>query len=99
MINNAIADPNIKSNNLLAEFLFSNSFTLSVLFKSYCMNIYGSPLWRYNNHSIVDNFCGIYSIVTMYYLVEFLNIPCNTSNSDTTIGENVRLLCINIRLL
>ena len=58
MINNAIADPNIKSNNLLAEFLFSNSFTLSVLFKSYCMNIYGSPLWRYNNHSIVDNFCA-----------------------------------------
>ena len=56
MINNAIADLNIKSNNLLAEFLFSNSCTLSVLFKSYCMNIYGSALWRYNNHSTIDNF-------------------------------------------
>ena len=31
MINNAIADLNIKSNNLLAEFSFSNSSTLSVL--------------------------------------------------------------------
>ena len=42
MINNAIADLNIKSNNLLAEYSFSNSYTLAVLFKSYCRNIYGS---------------------------------------------------------
>ena len=34
MINNAMADLNIKSNNLLSEFSFSNSSTLSVLFKS-----------------------------------------------------------------
>ena len=57
LINNAIADLNIKSNNLLAEFSFSNSSTLSVLLKSYCMNIYGSTLRRYNNHSNIDNFC------------------------------------------
>ena len=57
MINNAIADLNIKSNNLLAKFSISNSSTLSVLFKCYCMNIYGSTLWRYNNHSTIDNFC------------------------------------------
>ena len=56
MINNAIADLNIKSNNLLAEFSFRNS-TISALFNSYCMNIYGSTLWRYHNHSIIDNFC------------------------------------------
>ena len=53
LINNAIADLIIKSNNLLAEFLFSNSSTLSVLFKSYS----DSTLWRYNNHSNIDNFC------------------------------------------
>ena len=53
MLNNAIAGLNIKSNNLLTEFLFSNSSTLSVLFKSNCMNIYGNTLWRYNNHSII----------------------------------------------
>ena len=57
LINNALADLNIKSNNLLADFSFSNSSTLSVLFKSYRMNIYGSTLWRYINHSNVDNFC------------------------------------------
>ena len=57
MINNAIADQNIKSNNLLADFSFSNSLTLSVLFKSYCLSIYSSALWRYNNHSSMDNFC------------------------------------------
>ena len=57
LINNAIADLNIKSNNLLAEFSFSNSSNLSVLFKSYCMNIYGSTLWRYNNDSNIDTFC------------------------------------------
>ena len=57
LINNAIADLNIKSNNLLAELSFSNFSTLSVLFKSYCMNIYGSMLWTYNNHSNIDNFC------------------------------------------
>ena len=34
MINNAIADVNIKSNNLLANFAFSNSLTLSLLFES-----------------------------------------------------------------
>ena len=57
LINIAITNLNIKSNNLLAEFSFSNSSTLSVLSKSYCMNIYGSSLWRYNNHSTIDNFC------------------------------------------
>ena len=57
LINNAIADLNIKSNNLLVEFLFSNSSPLSVLFKSYSMNIHGSTLWRYNNYSIIENYC------------------------------------------
>ena len=56
MINNAIAHLNIKSNNLLADFSFSNSSTLSVFEVLYCMNIYGSTLWRYNNHSNIDNF-------------------------------------------
>ena len=57
LINNAIADLNIKSNNLLVDFSFSNSSNLSVLFKSYFMNIYGSTLWRYHNRSNIDNFC------------------------------------------
>ena len=35
---------NIKANNLLSEVSFSEVITLSRLFSSYCMNIYGSPL-------------------------------------------------------
>ena len=42
----AIIDLNVKTNNLLSEFSFSESITLSRLFKSYCMNVYGSPVWR-----------------------------------------------------
>ena len=77
MINNAIADLNIKSNNLLADFSFSSSSTLSVLFKSYCMNIYGSALWRYNNHSNIENFC-----VSWRKIVRRLwKIPYRTHNS------------------
>ena len=76
-INNATADLNIKSNDLLTEFSFSNSSTLSILFKSYCMNIYGSTFWRYHNHSNIDNFC-----VSRRKIVRRLwKIPYRTHNS------------------
>ena len=51
MIKKAIVDLNIKSNNLLVNFSFSNFSTLSVLFKSYV-----STLWRYNNLLILTIF-------------------------------------------
>ena len=35
--------------DLLAEFSFVDSSTLSRLFDSYCMNLYGSQLFRYND--------------------------------------------------
>ena len=57
MIINAVANLNVKCNNLLADFLFNNYSTLSVLLKSSCMHIYGSTLWRYKNHSNIDNCC------------------------------------------
>ena len=88
MSNNAIADLNIKSNNLLAEFSFSNFSTLSVLFKSYCMNIYGSTLWRYNNYSIIDNFC-----VSWRKIIKGLwNTPYRTHNSLVHLFNN----CVSI---
>ena len=139
LINNAIAGLNIESNNPMAEFSFSNSSTLSVLFKSYCMNIYRTTLWRYNNHSNIDHFCvswkkivrrlwktpyrthnsldhlinncvsldcilekrcancyGIYSIVTMYYLGELLDIPCTIVTP--LLVKMLGILCINTRL-
>ena len=58
LIDNAIADINIKTNNLLSEFSFSESSTLSRLFQSYCMNVYGSSLWKFNNHKNIERFCG-----------------------------------------
>ena len=34
---------------LLADFSHCDSVTLSTLFKTYCMNLYGSQMWRYND--------------------------------------------------
>ena len=57
MITSSITDLNIKTNNLLSEFSFNESTTLSRLFRSYCMNVYGSSLWRYNNLRNIERFC------------------------------------------
>ena len=57
MIDSAITDINIKTNNLLSDFFFSESTTLSRLFQSYCMNVYGSSLWKFNNHNNFERFC------------------------------------------
>ena len=56
LIDSAITELNIKTNSLLSEFSFSESCTLTRLFSSYCMNLYGSPLWRYNNHNNIERF-------------------------------------------
>ena len=39
---------NIITNSILSEFSFSESTTLSRLFQSYCMNVCGSSLWKFN---------------------------------------------------
>ena len=57
MITSSITDLNIKTNNLLSEFSFSESTTLSRLFSSYCMNVYWRSLWRYNNYNNLERFC------------------------------------------
>ena len=57
MITSSITNLNIKTNNLLSKFSFSESTTLSRLFSSYCMNVYGSSLWRYNNVRNIKHFC------------------------------------------
>ena len=38
----AVNDLNCRLNNLLADFSHCDSKTLSVLFRAYCMNVYGS---------------------------------------------------------
>ena len=49
LIDNAVIDLNIRINNLLADFSHCDCITLSTLFKSYCMNVYGSQIWRFND--------------------------------------------------
>ena len=41
----------MRTNNLIAAFSYTHSSTLSVPFKSYCMNVYGSQLWSYNDYN------------------------------------------------
>ena len=57
LIDSAINDINIKTKNFLSEFSFSESTTLSRLFQSYWMNVYGSSLWKFNNHKNIERFC------------------------------------------
>ena len=47
LIENAKCDLNCRMNSLLADFSYCNSDTISMLFKSYCMNIYGSQIWKF----------------------------------------------------
>ena len=42
-------------NSLLADFIYCNSDTISMLFKSYCVNIYGSQIWKFHNKEV--NIC------------------------------------------
>ena len=44
-----VRDLTVSLNNLMADFSFVDSSTLSRLFDSYCMNLYGSQLFRYND--------------------------------------------------
>ena len=44
---NPVNDLNCRLNNLLADFSHCDSKTLSVLFRTYCTNVYGSQIWAY----------------------------------------------------
>ena len=50
ILDNAVNDLYMRTNCLLSDFSFSECSTLSHLFNTYCMNMYGSPLWKcYDN--------------------------------------------------
>ena len=52
-MSSTVHDFNRRVNNLLADFSFVDSNTLSVLFDSYCMSIYGSQLFKlYDKNSV-----------------------------------------------
>ena len=50
LIDNTVNDLNCRFNNVLADFAHCICSTLSVLFKTYCMNIYGSQIWPYSKN-------------------------------------------------
>ena len=50
-----IRDLNCRMNSLLADFSYCNSDTIYMLFKSYCMNIYGSQVWKFYKKEV--NIC------------------------------------------
>ena len=45
-----------RTNNLMADISYAQSSTLSVLYNSYCMNVYGSQLWCFNNYKSFERF-------------------------------------------
>ena len=62
-------------NSLLADFSHCDSVTLSTLFKTYCINLYGSQMWRYNDKTTrLFYTCWRKAIRRLY------NIPYRTHN-------------------
>ena len=57
-INNAalVNDLFMRTNKLMADLSNAHSSTLSVLYYSYCMNVYGSQLLCFNDYKSVDRF-------------------------------------------
>ncbi len=53
-IESAVHDLYRRTNYLLADFSFTESCTISNLFSSYCMNVYGCQLWQYNKHKCLE---------------------------------------------
>ena len=56
ILDNAIHDLYMRTNCLLSDFSFSECCTLSHLFSTYCMNIYGSLLWKYYDKKLLELF-------------------------------------------
>ena len=52
----AVNDLFMRTNNLMADFSYTHGSTLSVLYNSYCMNVYGSQLWCFNDHKSFNRF-------------------------------------------
>ena len=56
ILDNAVNELYMRTNCLLSDFSFSECSTLSHLFNTYCMNIYGSPLWKYYDKNLLEVF-------------------------------------------
>ena len=61
----------MRTNNLMADFSYAKISTLSVLYNSYCMNVYGSQLWCFNNYNSIERFFCHYTLLGEKQLEEF----------------------------
>ena len=76
-INNATNDLHCRLNSLLADFSHCDSVTLSTLFKTYCMNFYGSQMWRYNDKTTRSFYaCWRKAPTFPFHHIPFLNREC-----------------------
>ena len=68
ILDNAVNELYMRTNCLLSDSSFSECSTLSHLFNTYCMNIYGSPLWKYSdkNHCEGSGRFQMLHIITYY---------------------------------
>ena len=62
-IDNATNDLYMRNNNLMADFSYAQSSTLSVLYNSYCMNVYGPQLWCFNNYTVSIHLLNVFTLL------------------------------------
>ena len=90
-------DLNCRLNNLLADFALCSSSALSALFRTYCMNIYGSQIrpysMNYPNTFYISWRNAIGRLCKIRYRTDnkCLHIVNNCMSIDVTLGK----LCIN----
>ena len=98
ILDNAVNDLYMITNCLLSDFSFSECTTLSHLFNTYCMNIYGSPLWKYYDkillEVILEKRCNkfVWSLFNSNYALYSNILRLSLQNCNSTMGKNVRYL-------
>ena len=71
---------NYRLNNLLADFSHCNSDTLSTLFNSYYMNVYGCQLWKFNGKHIYKYHINTFFTALRKAIQRIWKIPFRSHN-------------------
>ena len=97
LIQNAKCDLNCRMNSLLADFSYCNSDTISMLFKSYCMNIYGSQIWKFYNKAAKKIYTAWRKAIRQIYKLPYRthNILINHKYNIIFVYYQFYLLCTN----
>ena len=71
MIDSAVKNLNCRLNNLLADVSYCHSTTISNLFNSYCMNVYGCQLWKFNGKRVNTCFTALRKAIRRIWKISF----------------------------